>query len=177
MSTAELFIEIRCEELPARFARPAEVAVGKAVQGLLKGIDDRGIDPETGADRTFSTRIFQADLILAFGQITILQEYDVNGIHLQRNHIDVGLDGTGRICVQRDMCFETKNGRVRRGDGFQDTGGVALQSFDVGVHRDQQLPKRRIRLFQVRHQKALISYGTTVSILTSHVGCGIQRKL
>lgn len=39
MSTAELFIEIRCEELPARFARPAEVALGKAVEGLLKGIE------------------------------------------------------------------------------------------------------------------------------------------
>ncbi len=39
MSTAELFIEIRCEELPARFARPAEVALSKAVTGLLKGIE------------------------------------------------------------------------------------------------------------------------------------------
>jgi len=39
VSIAELFIEIRCEELPARFARPAEVALGKAVDGLLKGIE------------------------------------------------------------------------------------------------------------------------------------------
>ena len=39
MSTAELFIEIRCEELPARFARPAEQALSKAVIGLLKGIE------------------------------------------------------------------------------------------------------------------------------------------
>ena len=39
MSTAELFIEIRCEELPARYAGPAEAALGKAVTGLLKGFE------------------------------------------------------------------------------------------------------------------------------------------
>jgi glycyl-tRNA synthetase beta chain len=39
VSTAELFIEIRCEELPARFAAPAELALGKAVAGLLKRIE------------------------------------------------------------------------------------------------------------------------------------------
>lgn len=36
--TAELFIEIRCEELPARFVAPTAAALGRRVQALLKGI-------------------------------------------------------------------------------------------------------------------------------------------
>ena len=39
MSTAELFIEIRCEELPARFVAPAEQALATALEKRLSGID------------------------------------------------------------------------------------------------------------------------------------------
>ena len=39
MSNAELFIEVRCEELPARFAEPARQGLVNVVTKLLKGID------------------------------------------------------------------------------------------------------------------------------------------
>jgi glycyl-tRNA synthetase beta chain len=39
MSTAELFIEIRCEELPARFTEPARAGLVAVVTKLLKGIE------------------------------------------------------------------------------------------------------------------------------------------
>lgn len=45
---AELFIEIRCEELPARFVERAVTGLASAVQGLLKGI-------EHGTVRTWAT--------------------------------------------------------------------------------------------------------------------------
>jgi glycyl-tRNA synthetase beta chain len=48
MKVAELFIEIRCEELPARFVGPAQAALGRATEKLLQGVD-------TGAVRTWAT--------------------------------------------------------------------------------------------------------------------------
>jgi glycyl-tRNA synthetase beta chain len=48
MSTAELFIELRCEELPARFVAPAQKAFGAAITKLLKGVAH-------GEVRTWST--------------------------------------------------------------------------------------------------------------------------
>jgi len=42
-TTSELFIEIRCEELPARFVERAIKGLGKAVKDLLKGIDHGAI--------------------------------------------------------------------------------------------------------------------------------------
>ena len=39
MSNAELFIEVRCEELPARFAEPAREGLVAVVTKLLKGIE------------------------------------------------------------------------------------------------------------------------------------------
>jgi len=39
MSNAELFIEVRCEELPARFAEPARKGLVAVVTKLLKGIE------------------------------------------------------------------------------------------------------------------------------------------
>ena len=46
--TAELFIEIRCEELPARFVAPTAATLARRIEGLLKGI-------EHGAVRTWAT--------------------------------------------------------------------------------------------------------------------------
>ena len=46
--TAELFIEIRCEELPARFVAPTAATLARRIEGLLKGI-------EHGAIRTWAT--------------------------------------------------------------------------------------------------------------------------
>ena len=45
---AELLIEVRCEELPASYIRPALLGLRDGVLGLLKGVD-------TGAVRLFST--------------------------------------------------------------------------------------------------------------------------
>lgn len=70
--TAELFIEIRCEELPARFVAPTAQALAQRVAALLKGVDH-------GVVRTWATPRRLAVAIAGVAQGRPVQEKLVTG--------------------------------------------------------------------------------------------------
>jgi len=104
MSTAELFIEIRCEELPARFAPPAEVALGKAVDGLLKGI-------EHGEVRTWVT---PRRLAVAVADVSI-----------EKPEVEQVITGPPEAAAFRDGTW------TPAGEGFARSKGLTVDDLEI----------------------------------------------